>query len=329
MNNVNSFEDISKIFTAKPAGDQEIKRGDVYYIAALQSEKDGCVQQGGRPGIVIGNNAGNLHSSVVIVVYTTTQRKTSLPTHVAINSLSEISTALCEQIVTVSKSRLCEFMGRLTVEEMKEVDKALRISIALSQNPQPSENVGIPFFECGEDKLLQEAQKKVICISETANRINRTNSALRTVGESEGICFVGIERIELDSILLPCEIREIKTTAINQITKRKKAEEEKLKELIGCLSSVSEKTPDKSRKSNIKTRDTPPTKRLTQNAKERVEQLYKGGKEMEEIMLETGIDIVRISQYIKESGLGDERHKGESIPSKGSAMIPAVGTFRR
>jgi mRNA-degrading endonuclease toxin of MazEF toxin-antitoxin module/uncharacterized protein YerC len=329
MNSVNSLGDIGKIFPPEPINDQEIKRGDVYYIAAFQSEKDGCVQQGGRPGIVIGNNTGNQHSPVAIIVYTTTQRKSSFPTHVAIRSLPEVSTALCEQIITVSKSRLCEFMGRLTEEEMKGVDNALRASIALNQNQQPKEIEGITFFECGEDKLLQEAQKKVICISETAKRINRTNSALKAVVKSEGFCFMGSDLIELDSILFPDDLREIKTTAINQIKKRKKADEDKLKELIGGFSLVPESAPDKQHISNINTKPTLPIKRLTVNVKKQVGQLYKAGKEMEEIELETGIDIVRISRYIKESGLGDERYKDESIPSGGSAMIPTVGAFRK
>ena len=57
------------------------------------------------------NNTGNRHAPVVEVVYLTTKRKTTIPTHVYINSARRPSIALCEQIVTVCKSRLKEHIG--------------------------------------------------------------------------------------------------------------------------------------------------------------------------------------------------------------------------
>lgn len=65
------------------------------------------------------------------MVYLTTREKASLPTHVRINSAERTSLALCEQIVTVCKSRLERRIGSVTAEEMQNIDKALKRSLGI------------------------------------------------------------------------------------------------------------------------------------------------------------------------------------------------------
>lgn len=48
----------------------EIKRGEIYYITFVPVV--GSEQRGGRPGIVVSNNANNAHSNTIEVVYLTT-----------------------------------------------------------------------------------------------------------------------------------------------------------------------------------------------------------------------------------------------------------------
>lgn len=81
----------------------DIKRGDIWYIESGYSV--GSEQRAGRPAIVVSNNRNNQYSGTVEVVYLTTQPKRDLPTHVTISSLSRESTALCEQITSVSTER--------------------------------------------------------------------------------------------------------------------------------------------------------------------------------------------------------------------------------
>jgi len=61
----------------------------------------------------------------------TTKYKPSLPTHVEINSVLNPSTALCEQINTISKARLGRYIGRVSKEELSGIDNALLISLGL------------------------------------------------------------------------------------------------------------------------------------------------------------------------------------------------------
>lgn len=65
------------------------------------------------------------------IVYLTTQPKADLPTHVMIRSAKFQSTALCEQVTTVSTSRLGDYYGSCTREEMEEVNAAIMVSLGL------------------------------------------------------------------------------------------------------------------------------------------------------------------------------------------------------
>ncbi len=76
---------------------------------------------------------GNKYAPVVEVVYLTTKKKTSIPTHVYINSAKKPSIALCEQIVTVCKSRLQHYIGSITVAELRRIDRALSTSLGINQ----------------------------------------------------------------------------------------------------------------------------------------------------------------------------------------------------
>lgn len=107
----------------------EIKRGDIWYVS--KDNYTGCEQAAGRPAIIVSNQKNNACSEVVEVVYLTTQPKKDLPTHVLIRSSERESTALCEQITTVSVDRLLGYKGHLTPAEMTNVEIAMLISLEL------------------------------------------------------------------------------------------------------------------------------------------------------------------------------------------------------
>ena len=104
----------------------EIKRGDIWYVR--KDNYTGCEQAAGRPAIIVSNEKNNASSETVEVVYLTTQPKKDLPTHVLIRSSERESTAICEQITTVSVDRL---QGHLTPAEMTNVEVAMLISLEL------------------------------------------------------------------------------------------------------------------------------------------------------------------------------------------------------
>lgn len=120
----------------------KVIRGEIYYIERVKTpEDDRNVLRPGRPGIIVSNDANNLHSKTVEIVYLTTQPKTNLPTHCTIVSAARTSTAICEQIVTVSKDRLSSYIGLCTENEMEDIDRCLAISLGLTLEAEPDEPV--------------------------------------------------------------------------------------------------------------------------------------------------------------------------------------------
>lgn len=113
----------------KKMNDRSIKRGDMFYIKKT-GEPTGSEQEAGRPGIVVSNDNGNLHAPIVSVVYLTTQEKNQLPTHAQVYCNKQ-SIALCEQVHTVSKERVGDYITSCSPKEMKAVDEALAVALGL------------------------------------------------------------------------------------------------------------------------------------------------------------------------------------------------------
>lgn len=106
-----------------------VKRGEIYYVS--KTAVIGSEQEAGRPAIIVSNNSQNESSTVVEVVYLTTEPKKDLPTHVTIRSAPRQSIALCEQISSVSTSRIGNYVGEVTDREMTQIESALLISLDL------------------------------------------------------------------------------------------------------------------------------------------------------------------------------------------------------
>ena len=105
-----------------------ILKGDIYFCNL--SKTQGSVQSGGRFCIVVSNNTGNIYSPTVMVVPCTTKKKHNLPTHFDI-MLDKNSTVLCESILTIDKTQMERYYGRLSAEELTELNRRLIIALGL------------------------------------------------------------------------------------------------------------------------------------------------------------------------------------------------------
>lgn len=113
----------------------QIKRGDIYY-ADLRPVV-GSEQGGTRPVLIIQNDTGNRYSPTVIAAaITSRQGKKPLPTHVRLEDsprgLEQDSTILLEQVRTLDRTRLREYIGRADKATMEDVDQAIAVSFGLS-----------------------------------------------------------------------------------------------------------------------------------------------------------------------------------------------------
>lgn len=114
-----------------------MKRGDIYY--ADLNPILGCEQGGLRPVLVIQNNIGNRCSPTTIVAALSSKiEQTEMPTHVCIkiDGLSRTSTVMLEQIRTIDKMRLKTYVTSVGTDILKQVDKALAISVGLEKSAE-------------------------------------------------------------------------------------------------------------------------------------------------------------------------------------------------
>ena len=115
--------------------DRKIRRGDIYY--ADLAEGVGSEQHGHRPVLIIQNNIGNMFSPTTIVAALTTRiaKRDRLPTHVDLGGkfgLSDESFAMMEQIFTIDKQRLGEYVGTIWDEAtLESIERCIVTSLEL------------------------------------------------------------------------------------------------------------------------------------------------------------------------------------------------------
>lgn len=112
-----------------------IKRGDVYY--AMLDPIIGSEQGGFRPVVIIQNDVGNRYSTTVIASVTTRKKKVYMPTHVPVklrhDDFPHEFVVMLEQIRTIDKSRLLDYICTLSPAKMREIDRALAVSLGIKQ----------------------------------------------------------------------------------------------------------------------------------------------------------------------------------------------------
>lgn len=111
-----------------------VSRGDIFYADLMPVI--GCEQGGLRPVLIVQNDIGNRYSPTVIVAAVTSRlEKNPLPTHVPLTGdrigLRQNSIVMLEQIRTIDRSRLREYLGHVGDEYLCNVDRALCVSLGL------------------------------------------------------------------------------------------------------------------------------------------------------------------------------------------------------
>lgn len=111
-----------------------VHKNEVYY--ADLSPVIGSEQGGTRPVLVIQNDTGNKVSPTIIVAaITSRQKKLKMPTHVRIKledgRLPKNSMAMLEQIRTIDKERLKNYVGRIDKQSAEAIERAALVSMGI------------------------------------------------------------------------------------------------------------------------------------------------------------------------------------------------------
>ena len=119
---------------------RRVRRKEIYDrgdILLVDVEGRGSEHRGKKYGVVISNNVGSRHGSILQVSLITSQHKNRLPTHCNLDTEffgCKHSTFMAEQIKTIdykNTDRVIEFMGKVSKEEMRNIDRCIAIQLGL------------------------------------------------------------------------------------------------------------------------------------------------------------------------------------------------------
>ena len=105
------------------------RRGEVYWVAFGPS-RGGEIQET-RPAIVVSNDAANTALNRLQVVPLTSQTGRVFPSEALVVLRGEQRKAMADQLTTAGRERLVGYLGRINAADMEQVERAIRLQLAL------------------------------------------------------------------------------------------------------------------------------------------------------------------------------------------------------
>jgi mRNA interferase MazF len=106
------------------------RRGEVYWVA-FGPARGGEIRKT-RPAIVVSNDAANTALNRLQVVPVTSQTTRVFPSETLVVLRGERRKAMADQLTTASRERLVGYLGRINAADMEQVDRAIRLQLALA-----------------------------------------------------------------------------------------------------------------------------------------------------------------------------------------------------
>lgn len=106
-----------------------MKRGEVWWVEfdpALGTEVKKT-----RPAVIVSNDTSNRHLARVQVIPLTSSTGRLYPSEALVTVGEQQSKAMADQIMTADKQRLKGMLGKLSMNEMRAVEKVMRIQLGI------------------------------------------------------------------------------------------------------------------------------------------------------------------------------------------------------
>lgn len=109
-----------------------MNRGDIYWCdfePAIGAEIKKL-----RPAIIISNDISNKFIDVVQVIPLTSNTNNVYPSECLIDTPTKTSKALCSQVTTIDRSRVKNFISKVSYANMKLLEQSLVLQLGISKH---------------------------------------------------------------------------------------------------------------------------------------------------------------------------------------------------